>query len=171
VTATELEGKRLPPVCAMTGAPSETWRRFRFATLPVSAWMSSGPFSFGSERSAIGYLPLTRRSAQRLALITWVPFGAIIIGTSVAALSAITGLQSSDSTVAAVAATLLFLGLMLLFCGGVALLLTRQIGPQGKVRDAEPGAHRESKIVELSRVHPEFVAAVRVMHHHGSESG
>ena len=169
VTTEEFEGKRLPPVCAMTGAQSEAWRRFRFATLPLSTWMSSGPLSFSSERSTTGYLPLTRVSDRRLALSTWLPVAIMFLALApwIAALviNAAGGTQSSDSTTSALPGILLLLGIALLAGGGFVLLALRPLlGPQGKVKVVEIAPGRQQTIVELRRVHPAFVAAVRQMH-------
>src|SRR5258706_978575 len=140
----------------MTGAPSEVWRRFRFATAPAgSTWKLIGVFSISKERVISGYLPLTRKSARLLALVTWVPAIAIVAGAILAAVGAITTISSINSTVGGV---LLLLGLMLAVGAGILMLLTRPfIGPQGRVIDS-------GSIVELSRVSPTFVSAVNTMH-------
>ncbi len=163
VTGLELVQKSLPRVCVLTGVPSETWRRFRFATLPLGAWMSMGPLSFSSEHSVSGYLPLTRASHLKLAVLTWLPAAIIVLGAILAGLGAVYGLPSSDPTVSNVAAVLLFLGLVAVSSGGIALLvLKRLVGPQGKVMSDGGGSDRSETIVELSRVHPAFVAAVHL---------
>ena len=100
-----------PPVCAMTGAPAETWRKFRFSTAP--AWAAVFLIllctGFGLlivfvamylvSRRASGYLPLTRASSRRVALASWVPAG-LIVGALVLGFVALVvwGSTSSSST-------------------------------------------------------------------------
>jgi hypothetical protein len=74
----------------MTGAPVETWRKFRFSTAP--AWAAVFLLllctGFGLllvflamylvSRRASGYLPLTRASSHRVALASWIPAGLIV---------------------------------------------------------------------------------------------
>jgi hypothetical protein len=147
VSRSELEGKALPAICAMTGNQAEVWRRFRFATTPPgSRWESIGVFSVSKEHVIIGYLPLTQKGARLLAAATWIPVIAIAVGTMAAVASAVT-----------VGGALLLLGFTLAITGGLVLLLSRPfVGPQGKVM--------EEGIVELSRVNPAFVSAVRAIH-------
>ena len=38
IWASQLAANDFPPVCAMTGRPAETWRKFRFATPPDWAY-------------------------------------------------------------------------------------------------------------------------------------
>lgn len=74
----------------MTGAPAETWRKYRFSTAP--AWAAVFLLllctGFGLllvflamylvSRRASGYLPLTRASSRRVALASWIPAGLIV---------------------------------------------------------------------------------------------
>ncbi len=90
VWSSQLAANDFPPVCAMTGAPAETWRKFRFSTAP--AWAAVFLIlictGFGLlivfvamylvSRRASGYLPLTRASSRRVALASWVPAGLIV---------------------------------------------------------------------------------------------
>ncbi len=161
VTAAALAEKRIPMVCAMTGAPADTWRRFRFATLPLNEWMASGPFSIRNERRASGYLPLSRSSDTKLSLTAWVPVGVGVLGV-VASIAAVVLLQSSSSSTAAGGGLLLLAGLVLLSLGGGSLLVLKPlVGPQGRVKYLQGESGQHETIVELSRVHPAFVAALR----------
>jgi hypothetical protein len=74
----------------MTGAPAETWRKFRFSTAP--AWAAVFLLllctGFGLllvflaiylvSRRASGHLPLTRAASRRVALASWIPAGLIV---------------------------------------------------------------------------------------------
>jgi len=99
----------------------------------------------------------------KLAVLTWLPAAIIVLGAILAGLGAVYGLPSSDPTVSNVAAVLLFLGLVAVSTGGIALLVLKPlVGPQGKVMSDGGGLDRSETIVELSRVHPAFVAAVHL---------
>ena len=111
VWSSQLAANDFPPVCAMTGAPAETWRKFRFSTAP--AWAAVFLIllctGFGLlivfvamylvSRRASGYLPLTRASSRRVALASWVPAG-LIVGALVLGFVALVvwGSTSSSST-------------------------------------------------------------------------
>ncbi|MGH7484951.1 MAG: hypothetical protein ACREMY_04990 [bacterium] len=111
-------------------------------------------FSIAKERVISGYLPLTHKSARLLALVTWVPAMAIVAGAILAAVGAVTTISSLSSAVGGI---LLLAGLVLVVGGGIVMLLTRPfIGPQGRVI-------RTGSLVELSRVSPAFVSAVKAM--------
>src|SRR4029077_19207672 len=74
VWASQLAAGDFPPICAMTGAPAETWRKFRFNTPPAWAivfvflicvgigFFVSIPLSYLVSRRTGGRLPLTHRS-------------------------------------------------------------------------------------------------------------
>lgn len=73
----------------MTGAPAQTWRKFRFSTAPAWAAVFLLLLCTGVgllivfiaiylvSRRASGYLPLTRTSSRRVALAAWIPAGLI----------------------------------------------------------------------------------------------
>jgi hypothetical protein len=80
-------------MCAMTGRPAETWRKFKFATVP--GWVYAllalaciglvGALAFiivqaSIARRASGYLPLTRASNRNLALARWLPAVSVLAG-------------------------------------------------------------------------------------------
>jgi hypothetical protein len=161
----------------MTGAPADTWRKFRFNSPPAWAvvfvflicvgigFFVSIPLSYLVSRRAGGRLPLTHRSKRLLEL----PKRA---GIAVLALSAVLWI------ITAVAATrpydvanpwpqligLVFfnIALITLVLGVVllegAVLARFPFGPGAKVMNQMPG--QPDRIVELVRVHPAFVAAV-----------
>src|SRR5205823_4366812 len=78
VSATQFAAGDFPPVCAMTGLPAETRRRFRFIRAPAWSFvfaflmcvgigfLVSGILIFLVARKVSGYLPLTSASNQRL---------------------------------------------------------------------------------------------------------
>ena len=47
VWASQLAANDFPPVCAVTGAPVETWRKFRFSTPPPWAYAFLGLIALG----------------------------------------------------------------------------------------------------------------------------
>src|SRR5712692_6770096 len=169
VWASQLAAGDFPPVCAMTGLPAETWRRFRFSTAPVWAiafvfllcvgigFFVMLPLAYLVGRRASGRLPLTRRSKRLLELPMW---GAIVV----LAFTALVGIG------AAVAFTrpydpanpwpqlagivLLSTGFVSLLAGGVLLQMGLQLGgplygPRGKVMKQEPG--QPDRLIELQR--------------------
>src|SRR5437879_4993341 len=93
VWSTQLPANDFPPICAMTGRPAETWRKFKFATVP--GWVYAllalacvgliGALAFvivqaSVARRASGYLPLTRASSRKLALARWLPAASVLAG-------------------------------------------------------------------------------------------
>ena len=92
IRSTQLRNGDFPAVCAMTGAPAETWHRFRFSTLPgwVYALLLLVLTCFGAipalivmaavSRPASGRMPLTLASERRIRLATWLPVGVVGAG-------------------------------------------------------------------------------------------
>jgi hypothetical protein len=117
VWAGQLAANDFPPVCAMTGQPAETWRKFRFATVPGWAYAFLALLCTGIglvpvfilmaivSRRASGYLPLTHVSRQKLLLATWLPFSlipfALVLWVGAAIASAASGSASAASPVSA----------------------------------------------------------------------
>jgi hypothetical protein len=111
VWASQLAANDFPPVCAMTGAPAETWRKFKFSTAPAWAAVFLLLLCTGVgllivflaiylvSRRASGYLPLTRAASRRVGLGSWIPAGLLIGGFAVLIGAAVTaGGGSSTST-------------------------------------------------------------------------
>ena len=110
VWSSQLAANDFPPVCAMTGQPAETWRKFRFSTAP--AWapalfllLCTGVgllivfvAMYGISRRASGHLPLTRASSRRVALANWIPVGLIAAGVVLVILAFVVAAMSSTST-------------------------------------------------------------------------
>lgn len=172
--ASQLWANDFPPVCAMTGRPAETWKKFNFATPPDWAYallflICLGGIGFVAfavtiavvSQRASGYLPLTRSSALTARLAFWIPVGILVAWPVCWLIALIVGVAgNNDSTANGVAATFLVLGLACMLAGLVGrLVVTRLITPQAKVMPAAPG--QSDRIVELRNVHPAFVAAVQ----------
>ena len=77
VWSSQLWRNDFPPICAMTGRPAQTWRRFKFATPPAWSYAllilvclgGMGIIAFAAvmaltAQRASGYLPLTRDSSR-----------------------------------------------------------------------------------------------------------
>ena len=175
IWAAQLAANDFPPVCAMTGAPAETWRKFRFATPPAWAYVllllvCTGVglliifvLMWAVSFRASGYLPLTRASRRKLTLAKWIPVGLMVLTFVLWIAAAILGLRSNDATASTIAGSLLVIGL-LSFLAGLAgrLVITRIAGPRARVMERQPGQY--DQVVELRNVHPAFVMAVNQLH-------
>jgi hypothetical protein len=152
-------------VCATTGAPAETWRKFRFVTAPGWAYAFLLLLLTGIglllifilmravSRTAGGYLPLTRAASNRIRNANLAGLGLAILWL---VLWAVAFTQGDNSA----AAPLFLLGFLVMFALLVYWLLVRpRFSVGGKVLGVQPG-HMESVVV-LERVHPAFVAAVQ----------
>jgi len=172
VWSSQLAANDFPPVCAMTGAPAETWRKFRFSTAPGWAYAFLLLLCTGVgliivflsiylvSRRASGYLPLTRASSRRVALASWIP-GGLFLATVLLWILAIiiSSAGSGDDTASGVAGLVLILSLLVLIAALIGWLLIRPlIGPRAKVFDRQPGM--VEYMVEIRKVHPAFVSAV-----------
>ena len=174
----------------MTGAPAETWRRFRFSTAPAWAlvfllvllcvgigFFVGLPLAYLVGRHASGPLPLTRQSKRALEIPMWA--GAALIASAAIAwvLGAIAASMQHDpaNPAAAIASLLFFYTGLLTLVGGVVLLeIGFQLGalpygPRAKVGKQIPGD--PDRVVELRGVHPAFVAAVLEMQRSRAEQG
>jgi hypothetical protein len=116
VWSSQLAANDFPPVCAMTGAPAETWRKFTFSTFPSWAvallpliCLGLLPLFIGLyavSRRATGRLPLTRASSRRVALGAGIPAGLILLafmlGVAAVIVMAATSTSSTPSSSALV---------------------------------------------------------------------
>jgi hypothetical protein len=162
VWASQLRANDFPPVCAMTGAPAETWRKFTFRTTPWWTYLFGAIVVLLVSKRASGYLPLTRASAQKLRVVTWVSAGLMLVAIPILIASiAVAANSTNDNSPAAAISGILFLLFLLTVIGGtIGLLVIRnQLGPAGKVMAQQVGQY--DALVELRRVHPAFVAAVQ----------
>jgi MFS family permease len=177
VWASQLWANDFPPVCAMTGRPAETWKKFSFATPPDWAYALLFLVCLGGigiaafavvvalvSQRASGYLPLTRSSARTVTLAFWIPLGLLIAWPVAWAIAAIFGFGFNDSTSSTIAGVFFWLGIVFLITGLLGrLLIMRLTSPQAKVFPTPPG--QTDRIVELRNVHPAFVAAVQQHQH------
>lgn len=172
IWASQLAANDFPPVCAMTGRPAETWRRFNFATPPTWAYallilvclggigivLYAVVISLIAER-AKGFLPLTRASSQRLTIYVWAVIALFLLSIALFVVGII--VSSNDSSGAA-GGLLIVGGTFMLLVTLIALAIRPRLGPMARVSPAQPG--QTDKIVELRHVHPNFVAAVQQQH-------
>jgi hypothetical protein len=119
IWSSQLAANDFPPVCAMTGAPAETWRKFRFSTAPAWAALFLLLLCTGLgllivflaiylvSRRATGYLPLTRAASRRVGLASWIPAG-LVVGGFVLVLAAATTAGAGSSTTTHVNQALVF---------------------------------------------------------------
>jgi hypothetical protein len=174
VWASQLAANDFPPVCAMTGAPAQTWRKFRFASPPQWAYalyvlillgviglLIAAAVLAGVSQRASGHLPLTRASSRLVGLAMWVPVGLIVAGLAmwtIVPIAAGFNADSADTNAAGIAGLLLLVGALLLVSGLVGRLVVMPlVTPRAKVT-VQPGYY--DKLVEIRNVHPAFVAAV-----------
>jgi len=177
VWQSQLAANDFPPVCVMTGAPAETWRRFKFSTAPPWAiWVGGVLVASILARRASGYLPMTRASVQRLRLARWSPVALLAVAFLCWILAVIVGAAGgNDSTTSSIAGFLFIVGSLLLLIGLIGLVVVQAAyGPTARVMEQQPGQYEP--VVELRRVHPNFVNAVRQMQaaraaHHPSQPG
>ncbi len=177
VWASQLSAGDFPPICAMTGAPAETWRKCRFSTAPSWAFVFvfllcvgigfflTGPLIYLVGRHANGKLPLTRQSARNLELPVRVGIPVTVTAVVLLVISALSGLAHNLA--------LSFIGLLCFDFGSLSLVIgvfLLQVGMQrvrspvglsAKVMKQEAG--QLDRLVKLIRVHPNFVAAVQQM--------
>ena len=173
IWASQLWANDFPPVCAMTGRPAETWRRFKFVTAPGWTYSLLVLILAGGlglivhavvvrlvAQRASGYLPLTRASSKLAIVLRWAPaslFVAGIVSWVVWLVAASNNGQPAQSMALAFA----LLGVLLFLSAWTARLLVRPlVCPRARVMEMAPG--HNDRIVELRNVHPAFVAAVQL---------
>jgi len=152
IWARQLEVGDFPPVCAVTGLPADTWRRFRI-------WK---PWSRAAPR-ADGHLPMTASAAKVIAGLE-IAFG--FLGPAIllnAASFFIARAYRNDPDLSAIALTFGIIGLLLTAVGLTGLVIRRYfVGPLGDIQEAPPGY--SDRVIEIHRVHPAFVAATNQMY-------
>ena len=174
VWRSQLVANDFPPVCAMTGATAQTWRKFRFVTAPAWAYALLVLICTGIgllpifivmrivSRTASGHLPLTNASAQKLRTVTSIAVALFLLMLVFWAVGIfVPSVAGSDNPTAnTIAGLAFFLGLLSGLAGVTVWLLVKpRFGPGGRVMATQPG-HNDN-IVQLSRLHPAFVAAVQ----------
>jgi hypothetical protein len=172
VWASQLWSNDFPPVCAMSGRPAETWKRFKFVTSPAWAYsllllVCAGGLGFiayaiataAVAERASGYLPLTRSSSRTVTLAFWVPTGLLIAWVAAWVLTAALAWSTTDPNVTTIAWVCFGLGFFFLAAGFAGrLIIAPLLRPRGKVMGMAPG--QNDRLVELRNVHPTFVAAL-----------
>lgn len=174
VWASQLAANDFPPVCAVTGAPAETWRKFRFSTPPPWAYallvlivcgalgiLLGAIVMMAVSEKASGHLPLTRASNRLVGLATWIPSG-LILGCialwTLVPFAAAANVDASDPNAGAVGALFLVMGALMLVAGLIGRLVVMPlVSPRARVT-VQPGYY--DRLVELRNVHPAFVVAV-----------
>jgi hypothetical protein len=176
VWASQLSANDFPPVCAISGRPAETWKRFKFATAPTWAYwllllVCAGGLGFiayaiataAVAQRASGYLPLTHSSSRTATLAFRVPTGLLIAWIVAWAAAAGIGYWSTDPNVSTIGGVSFGLGFLFLGAGLVGrLIVAPSVRPRAKVMEMAPG--QNDRIVELRNVHPNFVSAVNQVH-------
>src|SRR5438445_8690179 len=126
----QLTTNAFPPVCAMCGAPAETWRKFRFSTAPPWAYLLGAIVVAAISRRASGYLPMTHACVKRLKLVTWGLFSLIPLAFVLWIAAAFVSPSGNDSTRSAITVLLVILGVAALAIGLVGLATARRLyGP------------------------------------------
>jgi hypothetical protein len=158
----------------MTGAPAQTWRKFRFASPPQWAYalyvlivcgiiglLIAAAVLAGVSQRASGHLPLTRASSRLVGLAIWVPVVLIVVGLAlwtIVPIAAGFNVDSADTNAAVIAGLIYVVGAVVLIAGLVGRLVVMPlVSPRAKVI-VQPGYY--DKLVEMRNVHPAFVAAV-----------
>ena len=171
IWASQLAANDFPPVCAMTGRPAETWRKFRFATPPDWAYALLALVVLGGigiiayaiviasiSRRATGYLPLTRRSRFLLNLYIWGTVALLPIFLVLLIAGIVLSANTDDQALGIIGGTMIAASVVLFVAFLVLVVLRRWVGPGAKVM--EPPLGYNDNPVELRRVHPGFVAAI-----------
>ena len=174
IWSSQLAANDFPPVCAMTGRPAQTWRKFNFQTPPGWAYALLFLIVLGGlgliifaivvyliSEKASGHLPLTFKARNRLRIVIWTVLLLLPVGFALFIAGAALG-SGTDSATSGIGALMSWLGALAVVAFFVAALTRGMWGPRGKVSPAQPGY--TDKLVELRNVHPNFVAAVQQMH-------
>lgn len=166
----------------MSGAPAETWRHFRFATVPGWAYAFLALLVTGIgllpifivmaavSRRASSHLPLTFAMNRRLQLANWVGIGPIAFAMLLFIVAVAIQIATDSAPW-----WLVILGVGILLVGVVGLLVVRPlVGPRASVMSQQ--SPYGDRLVELRRLSPAFVAAVQQAHavrwqHYYGQSG
>ncbi len=139
------------------------WRKFTFSTAPQWAFLLGAIVTFALSRRASGYLPMTRACAQKLRLVRW-SFAGLFLFALVSWIAAVFvgAATGGDSAAGGVVFFLVVLGAAAVVVGFVVAVVGRaQYGPTAYVTEQRPGQY--DRVIELRRVHPNFVVAVMQM--------
>ena len=177
--ASQLANDDFPPVCVYSGEPADAWWWFRpFTTyrwaapflflllLLVIGFVVTGPLAYLLARRAGGHLPMKAMYARRLWMLPRV--SAAILAAGVVMLVAALHAPLNNNVVVGLAGILAFTVspiLILIGLFGVELglqVLWNPLAPRGRVFAQKSGD--PDRIVEISNVHPAFVAAAQAMY-------
>lgn len=178
VWASQLAADDFPPVCVYSGEPADAWWKFRpFSTyvwarpflflllLFVVGFVVDGPLAYLLARRASGHLPMQSKYARRLRMLPRVSAAILAAGVVmlVAALHA-----PLNNVVLGLAGILAFtVAPIVILIGLLGVQLGLQVAwnpmaPRARVYKRRPGD--PDRIVEISNVHPAFVAAAQAMY-------
>src|SRR5438094_9290790 len=127
IWGSQLAANDFPPVCAMSGRPAETWKRFKFATPPQWAYALLVLICLGGigriiyaivistvSQRASGFLPLTLSSQRTANLTMQVPVILIIPWAALGDLAAVTASSMHVDPRGGLAAVCFWIGLLLM---------------------------------------------------------
>ena len=173
IWASQLAANDFPGVCAMSGQPAETWKKFSFTTPP--SWVYAllilvcagglgivlfAVINYVVSQKAAGHLPLTRASKRTVDLVVWVAAGLAIAWLVAWIAAAAIAFTTTDEGLTTIAVILFWLGLLLVVAAVVVRqVVSRLVLPQARVFEPQPGYL--DKVVELRNLHPNFVQAVQ----------
>lgn len=178
VWASQLAKDDFPRVCVYSGEPADAWWWFRpFTTfkwavpflflllLLVVGFVVTGPLGYLLARRAGGHLPMKAVYARRLWLLPRVSAAILAAGVAIFVAALHAPLDNVVLGLAGIVALTLSPIVILIGLLGVQLGLQvawNPLAPRGKVFARKPGD--PDRIVEISNVHPAFVAAAQAMY-------
>jgi hypothetical protein len=161
VWQSQLTANDFPPVCAMTGAPAETWKKFTFSKTPGWAfWVGGLILSAVLAERVTGHLPLTRASAKKIDMLRWAIGGVIALGVALC----LVAFFLTPGPNGGVVVVLFISGIFVISVGVLGAAAGRNVvGPTAALLDVPPGQNQ--RLIEIRRVHPRFVSAVQQLQH------
>ncbi|HEV2415450.1 MAG TPA: hypothetical protein VGX27_11620 [Candidatus Dormibacteraeota bacterium] len=179
VWASQLANDDFPPVCVYSGEPADAWWRIRLFTpyrwavplvflslLLVIGFVIGGALGYLLARRVSGHLPMRAQYARRLWMLPRV--SAAILAAGVVMLVAALHAPPLNNVVLGLAGILAFtVSPIFILIGLLGVQIGLQVAwnplaPRGKVFARKPGD--PDRIVEISNVHPAFVAAAQAMY-------
>ena len=159
VWQSQLMRNDFPPVCVMTGAPAETWRRFTFTNTPPWAFAFGAIGAAAFSQRVTGYLPMTKQVSKRINTWRWIFLGLIPVAIVLWVAGGIVAPSNGDATQGTIAGLLFFLGIVAILAALIGAIVARSVlGPRARITEVRGAPER---LIELRRVHPAFVAAVQ----------
>ena len=125
----------------------------------------TGPLGYVLSRRAGGHLPMKAKYARRLSMVPWISAAILALGV----VMALAGLLMPIDNLALglVGVLLLSASIFVLLVGVVGLQIGLQVAwnplaPRDRIFERKPGD--ADRIIEISNVHPAFVAAAQQMY-------